>query len=603
MKLKKAVSALSALAITVSAFAGMAVTANAAEYTPIYERTVNFGDPNIWTDSSDWTLTGSGWNIDTPTLADDSADHHGLYINTNQTVSARKNFEVTAANALVKYEVDWYFGSSTARNNNYTYIQFGSDVRLSWGNYYNLYVSTDGGSTNSASVWRGSNKMYTYPIECIIDTATDTLVSLKFNGDELEEFSNTYLGDDATADSIEMGFIRGGSVNWTLPCGIKNITISQAPQDVIMSTYTINTAPYAKVEFSDGETYYSDYSGEVKRSEIQGTNSLTYTVTKGGYTSASGTATFDSDKSENVSLTTDYIYYEDFNTTNGDNWGMEGAPVVTTNEGFLKVAHPTGAGGQRHATKTFPASLTTDKNGIEIMFDMSYSSASDRAKLVTFIDSDGKRLVSVGTPKDDNNALYVFSGGDALTGNDEDGITPAQGAKICDVSANTPVTVTIKIDYVNNKVSAEANGSNGTVDLSTSNKNIAKLDVNPGRAQINMTIDNIKITDFEPEPITPPQPVAPEAVAATHSQDFTTNGDCASLWTATLTGVDGLTFNGIKVTAENSNGDKAENTASTTTITGESSIAVYIAVNLAKDTENSEGVTVTGVDAQLIDIQ
>lgn len=91
-----------------------------------YETVYTRATVNDWVegDKADW---GGNSNL--------AIDANGFGFPTNQTASATKSFTITA-NAKVKYEVDWYFGSSTARDNNYSYIQFGDKIRLCWGYSY-----------------------------------------------------------------------------------------------------------------------------------------------------------------------------------------------------------------------------------------------------------------------------------------------------------------------------------------------------------------------------------------------------------------------------------------------------------------------------------
>lgn len=206
-------------------------------YTEVYSRTSTAGASNAWSDNdiADW---GGNSNL-TSSYKDKEGVVHGLFgFDVNQTCSAEKEFTV-AANSKIKYEVSWYMGSSTANNANFSYIQFGDNLRFSWGNYYCMYLNTDGTSSRTTQIGsKGSNTTYTKKIEVIYNSATSSIEKVVFDGVDLTESVGENL--NGNFNKVSFGFIRGGRVNWTVPNRINSITVSECKQDVPTVNYTLN---------------------------------------------------------------------------------------------------------------------------------------------------------------------------------------------------------------------------------------------------------------------------------------------------------------------------------------------------------------------------
>ena len=113
-------------------------------YEEVYSRTT-------WseTDITDWGGNAS--------LGIDAT--YGLGFNVISGNSAEKTFTI-AENSKIKYEVSWVVGNSVAYDNNFAYIQFGDNIRLSWANNYYTYLDTDGKSSKTTQVGKnGVNKI------------------------------------------------------------------------------------------------------------------------------------------------------------------------------------------------------------------------------------------------------------------------------------------------------------------------------------------------------------------------------------------------------------------------------------------------------------
>lgn len=180
-------------------------------------------------DLTDWTQVGT----DTASLAVDS-DNNRIWYNATQPTgeySAEKTFEV-GNNAVVTYDVDWYFGSAVGRDGNFEYLQIGN-IRLGWTNGYKMFLSTDGGATwldsdsdgTNDSIFNGANQTYTKNVKVTVNTATG-VASLWFDGTKVGDYTT-----ENAANAVKFGFTRAGAApNWAVPNGIDRIKVSQFVQ-------------------------------------------------------------------------------------------------------------------------------------------------------------------------------------------------------------------------------------------------------------------------------------------------------------------------------------------------------------------------------------
>ena len=195
------------------------------------EELYNKGGDSKFTDSdiTDWTQTGT----DTATLTLDSDNNRILYNpeKPGAEYSAEKTFEV-GNNAVVTYDVDWYFGSAVGRDGNFEYLQIGN-IRLGWTNGYKVFLSTDGGATwldsdsdgTNDSIFNGANQTYTKNVKVTVNTATG-VASLWFDGTKVGDYTT-----ENAANAVKFGFTRAGAApNWAVPNGIDRIKVSQFVQ-------------------------------------------------------------------------------------------------------------------------------------------------------------------------------------------------------------------------------------------------------------------------------------------------------------------------------------------------------------------------------------
>ena len=197
----------------------------------VTEELYNKGGDSKFTESdlTDWTQIGT----DTASLAVDS-DNNRIWYNAAKPTgeySAEKTFEV-GNNAVVTYDVDWYFGSAVSREGNFEYLQIGN-IRLGWTNGYKMFLSTDGGATwldsdsdgTNDSIFNGANQIYTKNVKVTLNTATG-VASLWFDGTKVGDYTT-----DNAANAVKFGFTRAGAApNWAVPNGIDRIKVSQFVQ-------------------------------------------------------------------------------------------------------------------------------------------------------------------------------------------------------------------------------------------------------------------------------------------------------------------------------------------------------------------------------------
>lgn len=195
------------------------------------EELYNKGGDSKFTESdlTDWTQKGT----DTATLTLDSDNNRILYNpeKPGAEYSAEKTFEV-GNNAVVTYDVDWYFGSAVGRDGNFEYLQIGN-IRLGWTNGYKVFLSTDGGATwldsdsdgTNDSIFNGANQTYTKNVKVTVNTATG-VASLWFDGTKVGDYTT-----ENASNAVKFGFTRAGAApNWAVPNGIDRIKVSQFVQ-------------------------------------------------------------------------------------------------------------------------------------------------------------------------------------------------------------------------------------------------------------------------------------------------------------------------------------------------------------------------------------
>lgn len=197
-------------------------------YTPIYTRAA----ANAWTsvDITDWGGAQNLTNSETNGLGFDV----NLY-GTWQGISASKSFFVTT-NAKVKYELDWYFGSSLSNAGNYAFVRFGNFIIRWYNSGYSTSFSVDGENFTTFAAGCTSNSTWTKAVEVIINTADGTIEKFAFGG---TDFTSSVSGKSSGAfGDVSFGFVRGGrGGNWNVPSFLKTLKVSVS--ECIPTNWTI----------------------------------------------------------------------------------------------------------------------------------------------------------------------------------------------------------------------------------------------------------------------------------------------------------------------------------------------------------------------------
>ena len=246
---KKMVSKLTAFSVILAMLMQLCVVPAFAKETVIYER----GVTTAWSDDdiSDWTGTTAAITA------------NGLELNSNSTCATTKTFTYTE-NALLTYDVDFYVEGSTGRESNYAYVKFGSGLRIGQNSKYNLYYSTNDGSSYNSEVLKSIGKSGgTTNIKVVINTKTNTLKSLSIDGTKVESASNITLSD-MTYNSVSLGFNRAGSVNWTMDYAITSVKISEENVVSYAVTYDVNGTQTTEPVI-DGSTISGDFFPDTTR--------------------------------------------------------------------------------------------------------------------------------------------------------------------------------------------------------------------------------------------------------------------------------------------------------------------------------------------------
>lgn len=238
MKLKKAVSALSALAITVSAFAGMAVTANAASEIVFSTDYTAAGALNDWVYDSGWEPTftiaeGNGLKILAPTANGKARDFKAV-----------KQLDELQSDGVIKINTSIQWMGNTSGNwgaNIYTYFEVLDENKTSIINIgadgQNKKAMLDNQVYSSEETARGG----LWDIELTVDTENQnvsyTVLSNEnviMQGTKTATFSNiAYLavGNSATTKNSTLAGVE-----------IKNVAVTKEVEDenIKLTDFTVN---------------------------------------------------------------------------------------------------------------------------------------------------------------------------------------------------------------------------------------------------------------------------------------------------------------------------------------------------------------------------
>ena len=198
-------------------------------YEEVYSRTT-------WseTDVTDW-----GGNASLSINADRGLGADFTLNTSAYTAYAEKTFSIND-NSKIKYEVSWFITNSPADNANFAYIQFGDNIRLSWGNGYLFFLDTDGKSSRTTQIEYGGKKEHTRKIEIIFNTASKTVEKITWNNTDLTDKMPANIAGNMNKVQFGISKDNARKYTWTVPNYIKSIKVSEAKQKVTTANYTIN---------------------------------------------------------------------------------------------------------------------------------------------------------------------------------------------------------------------------------------------------------------------------------------------------------------------------------------------------------------------------
>ena len=224
----------------------------------LYNKNTNTKNSTPWLDSdaSDWTLDGANtakpalMSITTPI----SATVFGYNpVKPGTSYSAEKKFDISD-DAIVTYDVDWYFGSQPGTNRDHIeYLQFGSNLMIGWKKDYCLWLSMDEGKTWSENpIFTGSKDTFIKNVHIVADTKTHTIKSLAFDGKVIADCTDYMLPETDEMNSVKFGLDRNGAgENWEYPNGIFNITVLEYADKAEQPTEPPVTEP-DNIEVAEG---------------------------------------------------------------------------------------------------------------------------------------------------------------------------------------------------------------------------------------------------------------------------------------------------------------------------------------------------------------
>jgi hypothetical protein len=225
MNFKKFISGVSALTIAASAFAGMAVTANAATVTntdgsSTSTFTADYSTYTAESDISDWTVSSGTLSVNAGTGLKLTGGNEGTAA--YKTISSTEDVFSNTVTGTIK----WNTGNSTGRAGGYNYLT------LSDASGHEIFSVRSYGADTKASIltgdtetpeytWTSGNTLYVrnanWDISFSLDTVTHTINSLSINpnvGNTRPSVTNKpFISSEASAvDKVTIGYSKPGRI-------------------------------------------------------------------------------------------------------------------------------------------------------------------------------------------------------------------------------------------------------------------------------------------------------------------------------------------------------------------------------------------------------
>lgn len=440
MKFKKTVSAAAALAMSVSAFAGIGITARAATLLkPLYNNSTGTSaantTSNIDLSSVDWPSSGKVCITYTVTTTVDYSNTGG-----------------DRAGIVTLYSSE----------NNAIFSLYTNTYKNAWGRRYAIGEVATSSSTLIDNSQDNSSDHY-FDITLNIDIDNDTLsgsitnssitaVTLSKSDIDISDLSSFNLESNSSANTIS----------------VSNIVISTVTE---VAGYTLTTTPYASVTVK-GNTYYADSSGVVNFGETVVNNNDTITISKNGYQTLEYTVN-DVDTADTKPLTciAPYEYYEDFSNVN-DNFGFDNYASIVDGALCFDTTQ-----GNPESSMTFPT--TFNMSGKTLYMKVKSNNANSNAN----------RAINIKLGETNIN-IHVYGSNVRLTA---DGTSSGTSAANC----SDYIDLAISFSSTNTAVTLYANGKSLGY-RSCSNKQLTGLTLETIATTGNTSgayIDDLRIAD------------------------------------------------------------------------------------------------------------
>jgi lysophospholipase L1-like esterase len=288
-KKKKLLSLLTALTMTATAFAGLAIPANAASTSIV---TYDFEDGTAWTESGSNTA-----QYDTKVEADATLNSKVLSTSlTNQTGGRKMTLKlpsvITPTTNVVKVDFDWLSKTTGAKDSTDTVLVGSNDVQI-----FDLNEDVDTGKIKfngvDTGLATGTNGTW-YKVSATLDFETKQVITVTFtkNGETTpaKTISNSSFVNSAAADIAGIYLSANRTNNISLTWKLDNFEASSITDEHYKATVNVKTsadAPVADATVKIGDaTYTTDANGQVVTKLPIG--EYTYTVSKAGYEATSG---------------------------------------------------------------------------------------------------------------------------------------------------------------------------------------------------------------------------------------------------------------------------------------------------------------------------
>lgn len=297
---KKLLSIITALAITVSAFTGFAVTASATE-TPIVSYTFDE------TSDAAWKISGTNAGVFTNEIVSDDAsaetkwDSKYYKIATTKaesggrTASVKIPATIPGGTDVVKLDFDWYSGSGGTNNSSDMIFRDSSEKDIF--KISDVVSSKDiafNGTELKNSEGAALANFKWYKVSAVLDFETHTVLNISFteNGQTSPSAivkSEKFI-DQSASDVANVGIVLNRKTNITADMRLDNFTATRLVDEYYKVTLTVkdsagNAVKDANVTL-DGHKYVTDATGQIETKLANG--EYKYTVSKAGYEATVG---------------------------------------------------------------------------------------------------------------------------------------------------------------------------------------------------------------------------------------------------------------------------------------------------------------------------